>query len=74
MSLDGTIMSAPVAFKGDDLEVGKVHQLFGPLNVAGNAFRFDVSPDGQRFLIVPPPQASTEGVTLIQNWVAVLKK
>jgi Tol biopolymer transport system component len=74
MTPDGTIMSAAVTTKGDALEVGQVRRLFGPLNIAGSSFRFDVAPDGQRFLIVPPPQASREGVTLIQNWIAGLKK
>jgi len=40
----------------------------------GFNYRYDVSADGQRFLIVPPPQASTEGVTVVQNWTAGLKK
>jgi serine/threonine protein kinase len=74
MALDGTIMSAGVSAKGDELEVTQMRRLFGPVNVASNAFRFDVAPDGQRFLIVPPPQASTEGITVIQNWTAGLKK
>jgi len=74
MAPDGTINSAVVTTKGDALEVGEVQRLFGPVNIAGNSFRFDVAPDGQRFLIVPPPQASTEGVTVVQNWTAGLKK
>jgi hypothetical protein len=37
-------------------------------------YDYDVSADGQRFLILPPPQASGEAVTVVQNWTAGLKK
>ena len=52
---------------------GRDKPLFGPVS-GGFNYRYDVSADGQRFLIVPPPQASTEGVTVVQNWTAGLKK
>ncbi len=76
MTPDGKIMSAAVSIKGDALEVGEVKQLFGTVAVLANtAWRYDVSNDGQRFLIVPPPpQTSGEGVTIVQNWTAGLKK
>jgi len=40
----------------------------------GFTYRYDVSADGQRFLIVPPQMASSDGVTVIQNWAAGLQK
>jgi len=74
MAPNGAIMSAAVTMKGDALEAGEVRPLFGPVHVAGTAFRYEVSADGQRFLIVPPPEAFTESVTVVQNWSAGLKK
>lgn len=58
---DSKIMSAAVTVKGDALEIGEVRPLFGPVDGAVFSYRYDVSADGQRFLIVPPPQASAEG-------------
>jgi hypothetical protein len=67
-------MAAEVAVKGGAVEVGQVRALFGPITTWGSG-RYDVSADGQRFLIVPVPEAkSSEPLTLIQNWTAGLKK
>jgi hypothetical protein len=69
------LMSAAVNVKGDALEVAQVRPLFGPVSF-NDAFYYDydVSADGQRFLVLPPPQTSGEGVTVVQNWTAGLKK
>ena len=69
----GKVTSAVVTVKGDALEVGEVRPLFGPVEIA-STYRYDVSADGQRFLIVPPQKASSDSVTVIQNWAAGLKK
>ena len=75
VALDRKIMSAAVNVKGDALEVAQVRPLFGPLSVADfYYYGYDVSADGLRFLILPPPQTSGEGVTVVQNWTAGLKK
>jgi serine/threonine protein kinase/Tol biopolymer transport system component len=72
--LDRRLMAAEVAVKGGAVEVGQVRALFGPITTWGSG-RYDVSADGQRFLIVPVPEAkSSEPLTLIQNWTAGLKK
>jgi eukaryotic-like serine/threonine-protein kinase len=71
---DAKVMSAAVTVKGDALEAGEVRPLFGRVALATTAYHYDVSADGQRFLIVPPPQASPGGVTVVQNWTAGLKK
>ena len=73
VGLDGRVMSAAVTIQGDALEVGEVRPLFGSVT-AGFTYHYDVSADGQRFLILPPPPVSTEGVTVVQNWTAALKK
>ncbi len=75
MTQDGTIMSAAVTIKADAVEVGEVRPLFGPVTTFGLSYRYDVSADGQRFLIaLPEKQASTAVVTVVQNWQAGLKK
>ena len=75
VALDRKLMSAAVTVKGDALEVAQVRPLFGPINFTDYFYyNYDVSADGQRFLILPPPQTSTEGVTVVQNWTAGLKK
>jgi hypothetical protein len=71
---DGKIMSAAVTVNADALEVGEVRPLFGPVALAEIGYHYDVSADGQRFLIVPPPQVSSQGITVVQNWTAGLKK
>jgi len=71
---DGKVMSAAVTVQGDFLEIGKVGPLFGPVVAATFYYGYDASADGQRFLILPPPPTSREGVTVVQNWTAGLKK
>ena len=72
---DRKLMSAAVNVKGDALEVAQVRPLFGPVNFTDNFYYdYDVSANGQRFLILPPTQTSGEGVTVVQNWTAGLKR
>jgi len=65
--LSGGVLAAEVFLKGDSLQVGVVKPLFGPIG-AGN--RYDVSADGQRFLIPAVAQRpNVVPLTLVQNWV-----
>ena len=44
---------------------------------AGNITRYDVTPDGQRFLIntmIPATESGTPPITVVLNWQAGLKK
>jgi eukaryotic-like serine/threonine-protein kinase len=68
-ALDDRMMAADVTAKGTTLEVGKAHAVSGPLP----NFDFDVSADGQRFLMSVPVQSGPESLTLVQNWMAALK-
>jgi len=45
-----------------------------PLFSLGDAAQFDVSADGQRFLIEAPAESGVEPLTLVQNWTAALRK
>ena len=76
---DRRLMAAEVNSKGDTIAVGQVRPLGAPpVRAASGAFlgyQYDVSPDGQRFLVVAPPEQNTvPPLTLIQNWTAGLKK
>ncbi len=67
---DDRIMAVDVSAKGTTLEVGKAHALFGPVS----ANDFGVSADGQRFLLSVPIESGAQSLTLVQNWMAALKK
>jgi len=67
-------MATDVAIKGGTLEVGAARSLFGLVDEAAIP-SFDVSEDGQRFLMLSAPeQQSAEPLTLIQNWASELNK
>jgi eukaryotic-like serine/threonine-protein kinase len=73
--LDNRLMAAEIGIKGAEASISAVRPLFGPLPVVANAYPYDVSPDGQRFLVIMPnEQAAPETLTLVQNWTAGLKK
>ena len=80
LALDGKLMS--VGVKGNfALDVGTPKPLFEPhilggvRTILGFRHQYDVTPDGQRFLInVPVAEESSSPITLVQNWTAGLKK
>ena len=68
-------MAASVNGKGGRLEVGVVKSLFTP-HVAPGRDQYDVTRDGQQFLITLTPEqaATTSIITVVLNWTAALKK
>lgn len=70
-----TLMAAEVAVRGGTLEVGKAQKLFDGIP-AGDGERYDVTPDGKRFLVISEGEAqgAPRPLTLVQNWTAALKK
>jgi Tol biopolymer transport system component len=67
---DGRLMAAEVNAKGVPFEVKKIDALFGP--VVGD---YDVTLDGQRFLVLAPEETDTnKPLTIVQNWIEALKK
>ena len=67
-------MAADLAAKGAALEVGRVGAVFGGIPAAFTS-GYDVTPDGQRFLVVMSSEQAGRGpLTLVQNWAAGLKK
>jgi eukaryotic-like serine/threonine-protein kinase len=70
--LNGTLMAAEVSIRGGSIEVGAIRSLGIP--VTWPHYRYDVSADGQRFLVATPrEQKSQAPLTLVQNWKALLK-
>ena len=75
VGLDGNLMVAEVTARGNTIDVGAVRPLFRFIGGSSGYTRYDVSSDGQHFLVaVPPEQKSSQPVTLITNWPAALKK
>jgi len=77
---DGKLMAVDVKI-GPKFESGIPHALFdsqmwGPAAVA--VFRYDVTPDGRRFLVNTTRQAEAaaapEAITVVTNWMTGLKK
>jgi dipeptidyl aminopeptidase/acylaminoacyl peptidase len=73
ISSDNKMMATEVKAGGSSFEVGATHALFAtrPYGVFG---RFDVTADGQRFLIPYETGQPTAAITLVVNWPAELKK
>jgi eukaryotic-like serine/threonine-protein kinase len=78
LSSDGKVMSAPVT-EGANFDVGAPVPLFQanprePVGTSEQLF-YDVSKDGQRFLInTEVKQTEVEPMTVVLNWAARLKK
>jgi len=74
LALDNKLMAAAVNGKGPSFEIGAVKPLF-ETRTAGIRYPYDVSADGQRFLInTAPEQAVSAPFTVVLNWTAGLKR
>ena len=76
---NGTLMSVPLRLDGGRLEAGEPQPLF-PLQfdlggeLPWHLQPYDVSPDGQRFLVIRrAPGVEPNGVVVVTNWSAVLR-
>jgi Tol biopolymer transport system component/predicted Ser/Thr protein kinase len=75
-ALDNTLMAAAVNGKTSSFQVGAVKPLF-QTHLVGPRHEYDVSADGQKFLINSSPQQNGAGqapITVVLNWTAGLKK
>ena len=71
---DRRLMAAEVSVKGGEMEVGAVRPLFGGIRT-GEGYSYDVSADGQKFLVITAPErTSEEPLTVIENWTAGLNR
>ena len=76
LASDYKLMTAAVNGKGSSFEVGAVKSLFQTRSpLFANRYSYDVSADGQRFLInTAPEQVASAPITVVLNWTAGLKK
>ena len=77
LSLDNKLMSAEISEQGTSLVVGNVAPLFqaNPVFSAHGHWPYDVSADGKKFVVAAQSvQKTTEPLTLVTNWPALLKK
>ncbi len=78
VAADNKLMEVEVT-PGSPFKAGVPKALFDPgfgARTDDNGFPWDVSPDGQRFLITQPTeqQSATAPLTVLVNWQATLKK
>ena len=77
---DGMLMSVLLHFPQNRLETAEPQPLFLlRIGVSGepqfHRHRYDVSPDGQRFLVIRrAPDADFDGAVVVTNWTAALGK
>lgn len=64
-------MSVAIRAAGETLEPGAPEMLFEP---HPRAVTFDAAADGQRFLIVSAGTEQSPPITLVQNWLAGMKR
>ena len=78
LDLDNTLQAASVAVEGDRLEVGAVRALFRLRPPQGRPWQgspipYDVSADGQRFLVIDVEREPEPApITVVLNWAAGL--
>jgi len=66
----GKLMAAELSFENANVRVLTAKPLFDL-----DAFTFDVTADGQRFLVIAPAGESKRSpITVVLNWTAALKK
>jgi Tol biopolymer transport system component len=73
VSSDNKMMATDVRAAGSSLEFGANHPLF-EVQTYGVFGKFDVSADGQRFIIPYAAGQPTATLTLVVNWPAELKE
>jgi Tol biopolymer transport system component len=66
-------VAVAVATKGNTLSLGEARPLFRK-SIAVAAFPYDVTPDGQRFLVTNSAEFGTLPLTLVVNWMQLLNK
>ena len=73
LTTDGKVMAVEVHTDGA-FEVGTPQALFVTPFKNASGWRYDVTPDGQRFLVNRPVDEESSPITLVQNWTALLKR
>jgi Tol biopolymer transport system component/tRNA A-37 threonylcarbamoyl transferase component Bud32 len=70
---DQMLTAVEVSPQGSEFQVGAAHPLFR-LSSPALGMAYDVTPDGQRFLVNYLPEDTSTPLTLVVNWTAEVKK
>jgi hypothetical protein len=76
LARDGKLMSVPIRCTSDSIEAGTPRTLFDAAlpSVPFSRYPYDLSPDGQRFLMLNAAPGRAPGrLTVILNWTGLLK-
>jgi serine/threonine protein kinase/Tol biopolymer transport system component len=72
---DGRLMAAAVDGRGQEFDVGSLRSLFAIRPNTTGRYPYDVSADGQRFLVNAVVEAAAQApITLVVNWAAALRQ
>jgi dipeptidyl aminopeptidase/acylaminoacyl peptidase len=75
LSLDGVVMAAAVEAGGRENRLGAPRALFRTqVSPSPNVPQYDVTADGQRFLVLEPARSGGEPVTFVLNWTSGLTR
>jgi Tol biopolymer transport system component len=74
LSADNKIMAAVVNGSGSSFAIGAITTLFETPLFRSQMGAFDVTADGQRFIVSREPGQPNAAITLVENWDAELKK
>ena len=75
ISLDNKIVFAEIAAQSTSLVIGKVTPLFQANPVSSNGWPYNISSDGRKFVVdTQADDQTSEPLTLVVNWAALLKK
>jgi Tol biopolymer transport system component len=74
LSPDNKVMAAEVRASSSSFEIGAVQPLFETRPFRSGGAAFDVSADGQRFIVDYAQEQPTAAITLVVNWTAEVKK
>jgi eukaryotic-like serine/threonine-protein kinase len=74
-SQDGKVMAAAIQASPQGIRAETPRELFSAPFQNGGLHEFDVTPDGQRFLLILTPRSEgSNQLTVISNWQAALRK
>jgi hypothetical protein len=75
MTAGGRMMAVGVHATGSDFQFDQPHMLFQTRPIPESWNLYDVSPDGQRFLLnLPLEWSSAAPITVVTNWTEKLKE
>jgi hypothetical protein len=67
-------MAAEVGGRESGFDVGSVRALFQTQARINQRYMYDVSADGQRFLVNTLVEQAVQPITLVVNWIGALRK